>query len=173
MRLPLILAAIVQIQPIVSEDVLEPSVRNEVDHALSLAAAAMSTNSPAAASTPSPFAIAATNSPTAAASTSSPIAAAATSSPPAASTSSPFAIAATNSPTAAASTSSPIAQPTTNAFAFVASPTNAVPGDIFGTNGLSATEIAIKLVSSQRADGRWLSGTNDVTAAAIQILLSL
>lgn len=138
MRLPLILAAIVQIQPIVSEDVLEPSVRNEVDHALSLAAAAMSTNSPAAASTPSPFAIAATN-----------------------------------SPTAAASTSSPIAQPTTNAFAFVASPTNAVPGDIFGTNGLSATEIAIKLVSSQRADGRWLSGTNDVTAAAIQILLSL
>ncbi|MBQ6142112.1 MAG: hypothetical protein IJI54_12615 [Kiritimatiellae bacterium] len=156
MRLPLILAAIVQIQPIVSEDVLEPSVRNEVDHALSLAAAAMSTNSPTAAvSTPSPFAIAATNS------------------PPAASTPSPFAIAATNSPTAAASTSSPIAQPTTNAFAFVASPTNAVPGDIFGTNGLSATEIAIKLVSSQRADGRWLSGTNDVTAAAIQILLSL
>ena len=119
MRLPIILAAIVQIQPIVSEDVLEPSVRNEVDHALSLAAAAMSTNSPAAAA-PSPFAIAATN-----------------------------------------------------AFAFVASPTNAVPGDIFGTNGLSATEIAIKLVSSQRADGRWLSGTNDVTATAIQILLSL
>ena len=137
MRLPLILAAIVQIQPIVSEDVLEPSVRNEVDHALSLAAAAMSTNSPTAAvSTPRPIA------------------------------------AATNSP-AAASTSSPFAQPTTNAFAFVASPTNAVPGDIFGTNGLSATEIAIKLVSSQRADGRWLSGTNDVTAAAIRILLSL
>ena len=139
MRLPIILAAIVQIQPIVSEDVLEPSVRNEVDHALSLAAAAMSTNSPTAAAI-------------------SP---------------SPAAIAATNSPTAAASTSSPIAQPTTNAFAFVASPTNAVPGDIFGTNGLSATEIAIKLVSSQRADGRWLSGTNDVTATAIQILLSL
>ena len=155
MRLPLILAAIVQIQPIVSEDVLEPSVRNEVDHALSLAAAAMSTNSPTAAvSTPSPFAAAATNSPAAAAP-------------------SPAAIAATNSPATAASTSSPIAQPTTNAFAFVASPTNAVPGDIFGTNGLSATEIAIKLVSSQRADGRWLSGTNDVTAAAIQILLSL
>ncbi len=154
MRLPLILAAIVQIQPIVSEDVLEPSVRNEVDHALSLAAAAMSTNSPTAAAP-------------------RPIAAAATNSPPAASTPSPFAIAATNSPTAAASTSSPIAQPTTNAFAFVASPTNAVPGDIFGTNGLSATEIAIKLVSSQRADGRWLSGTNDVTAAAIQILFSL
>ena len=154
MRLPLILAAIVQIQPIVSEDVLEPSVRNEVDHALSLAAAAMSTNSPAAAA-PRSIAAAATNSPTAAASTPSP-----------------FAIAATNSPPAA-STPSPIAQPTTNAFAFVASPTNAVPGDIFGTNGLSATEIAIKLVSSQRADGRWLSGTNDVTAAAIQILLSL
>lgn len=145
MRLPLILAAIVQIQPIVSEDVLEPSVRNEVDHALSLASAAMSTNSPPAA---------ATNSPPAAAPR-------------------PIAAAATNSPTAAVSTSSPITQPTTNAFAFVASPTNAVPGDIFGTNGLSATEIAIKLVSSQRADGRWLSGTNDVTAAAIRILLSL
>ena len=154
MRLPRILAAIVQSQPIVSEDVLEPSVRNEVDHALSLAAAAMSTNSPAAAAiSPSPAAIAATNS------------------PPAASTPSPFAIAATNSPTAAAP--SPIAAAPTNAFAFAASPTNAVPGDIFGTNGLSATEIAIKLVSSQRADGRWLSGTNDVTAAAIQILLSL
>ena len=139
MRLPLILAALVQIQPIVSEDVLEPSVRNEVDHALSLAAAAMSTNSP----------------------------------PAAAISPSPAAIAATNSPPAVVSTPSPIAQPTTNAFAFVASPTNAAPGDIFGTNGLSATEIAIKLVSSQRADGRWLSGTNDVTAAAIQILLSL
>ena len=137
MRLPLILAAIVQIQPIVSEDVLEPSVRNEVDHALSLAAAAMSTNSPAAAAiSPSPAAATPTNSPTAAA-------------------------------------PSPAAAAATNAFAFVASPTNAVPGDIFGTNGLSATEIAIKLVSSQRADGRWLSGTNDVTAAAIQILLSL
>ena len=154
MRLPLILAALVQIQPLVSEDVLEPSVRNEVDHALSLAAAAMSTNSPTAAvSTPSPFAAAPTNS------------------PPAAFTPSPAAIAATNSPAAAAP--SPAAAAATNAFAFVASPTNAAPGDIFGTNGLSATEIAIKLVSSQRADGRWLSGTNDVTAAAIQILLSL
>ena len=155
MRLPLILAAIVQIQPIVSEDVLEPSVRNEVDHALSLAAAAMSTNSPAAAAiSPSPAAIAPINALTAA--TISP---------------SPAAIAATNSPTAAAP--SPAAAAATNAFAFVASPTNAPPSDIFGTNGLSATEIAIKLVSSQRADGRWLSGTNDVTAAAIQILLSL
>ena len=144
MRLPLILAAIVQIQPIVSEDVLEPSVRNEVDHALSLAAAAMSTNSPAAAA-PSPAAIAP----------------------------SPAAIAPINALTAAVSTPSPITVAATNAFAFVAAPTNAPPGDIFGTNGLSATEIAIKLVSSQRVDGRWLSGTNDVTAAAIQILLSL
>ena len=150
MRLPLILAAIVQIQPIVSEDVLEPSVRNEVDHALSLAAAAMSTNSPAAAATPGHIAAAATNSPPA-------------------STPSPITVAATNSPTAAVS----FAAAPRNAFAFAAAPTNAAPGDIFGTNGLSATEIAIKLVSSQRADGRWLSGTNDVTAAAIQILLSL
>ena len=123
MRLPVILASFVLIQPIVSEDVPEPSVRNEVDHALSLAAAAMSTNAIAAA-----------------ASTTNPIA---------------IAVAAH-----------------TNSFAFAA-PTNAVPVDIFGTNGLSATAIAIKLVSSQRADGRWLSGTNDVTDVAVQILLSL
>jgi len=113
MKLPVILAALVHIQPIVSEDVLEPSVRNEVDHALSLATAAMSTNAIAAAAS------------------------------------------------------------TTNTFAFAAAPTNAVPVDIFGTNGLSATEIAIRLVSSQRADGRWTSGTNDVTDAAVRILLSL
>ena len=171
MRLPLILAAIVQIQPIVSEDVLEPSVRNEVDHALSLAAAAMSTNSPAAAaSTPSPIAIAAPTNAIAAASAPSPIAIAAPTNAIAAATISPSpAVQPTNSPAAP----SPITAAPTNAFAFVAAPTNAPPSDIFGTNGLSATAIAIKLVSSQRADGRWFSGTNDVTDAAIQILLSL
>ena len=58
-------------------------------------------------------------------------------------------------------------------------PTNspAVAPDIaekaFETNGLDTTAIAIKLVSLQKSDGRWLSGTNDVTAAAVRILESL
>ena len=41
------------------------------------------------------------------------------------------------------------------------------------TNGLSATALALRLVSSQRADGRWLDGTNDVTAAACEVLSRL
>ena len=48
-----------------------------------------------------------------------------------------------------------------------------LPRDIFGTNGLDKTQIAIKLVSLQKPDGRWLYGTNDVTKAALQILKSL
>jgi len=43
----------------------------------------------------------------------------------------------------------------------------------FLTNGMSRTDIAIRLVSEQKADGRWCVGTNDVTAAAIGILKSL
>ena len=157
MRLPLILAALVHIQPIVSEDVLEPSVRNEVDHALSLAATAMSTN--AAASVTNPIAITSTTAP---------------------------ATVASSTNCAAASVTNPIAITSTNALAAVAPSTNSAacdgrpvasqemePVDVFGTNGLSATAIAIKLVSSQRADGRWLSGTNDVTDVAVKILLSL
>ena len=38
------------------------------------------------------------------------------------------------------------------------------------TNGLSRNEIAIRLVSMQKADGRWAIGTNDTTTAAIAIL---
>ena len=38
------------------------------------------------------------------------------------------------------------------------------------TNSVSATETAIRLVSSQRSDGRWVDGTNDVTEAALRIL---
>ena len=41
------------------------------------------------------------------------------------------------------------------------------------TNNLSATEIAVRLVSTQKADGRWYSGTNDVTFAARAILARL
>lgn len=43
----------------------------------------------------------------------------------------------------------------------------------FATNGLDRTALAIRLVSTQRADGRWLCGTNDVTAAAIGLLKGL
>ena len=83
-------------QPLVSEDVLEPSLANEAAHALDVAA--------------------------------------------------------TNAPPVSAAVAA-------GAFAW--------------TNGLSRTAIAVRLVSSQRADGRWLSGTNDVTSAACTILKGL
>ena len=53
------------------------------------------------------------------------------------------------------------------------SPPVAVTNDLFSIAGLSASDAAIRLVSTQKADGRWWSGTNDVTAAAIEILLRL
>ena len=84
----MVLAVSITAQPLVNEDVLEPSVRNEVRHALSLAP----TNAPAATIPPA------------------------------------------------------------------------------WTNGQNRTQIAIRLVSAQKADGRWLVGTNDVTSAAIEIL---
>ena len=77
----LLLALTIAAQPLVSPDVLEPSVQNEVDHALARA------------------------------------------------------------------------------------PTNAVPVD--------ATQLAIALVSAQRADGRWTVGTNDVTQVVVAILSGL
>ena len=86
--LAIALAVIITAQPLVNEDILEPSVRNEVRHALSLAP----TNAPAATILP------------------------------------------------------------------------------VWTNGQSRTQIAIRLVSAQRADGRWLAGTNDVTSAAVELL---
>ena len=84
----LVLAVSITAQPLVNEDILEPSVRNEVRHALSLA------------------------------------------------------------------------------------PTNALAATIppAWTNGQNRTRIAIRLVSAQRADGRWFVGTNDVTSAAVEIL---
>ena len=84
----LALAVSVTAQPLVNEDVLEPSVRNEVRHALSLA------------------------------------------------------------------------------------PTNAPPAAVLPawTNAQNRTQVAIRLVSAQRADGRWLDGTNDVTSAAVKLL---
>lgn len=94
-----LLALTVAFQPLPDPEVLEPSVRNEVDHAIGAAPAA--------------------------------------------------ALAAAQAPGALAGAS------------------------FFPTNGVSATDAAIALVSTQRSDGRWLDGTNDVTAAALRILLSL
>ncbi|MGN0855295.1 MAG: hypothetical protein ACI4R9_07235 [Kiritimatiellia bacterium] len=45
--------------------------------------------------------------------------------------------------------------------------------DVFGTNGLTRGEIAIKLISSQKRGGVWTMGTNDVTAVAVEILKRL
>ena len=87
----LALAAVLTAQPLVNEDVLEPSVRNEVRHALSVAP----TNAPPAVSLP------------------------------------------------------------------------------ISTNGLNRTQIAVGLVSAQKGDGRWLVGTNDVTSAAVELLMEL
>ena len=84
-------AAVITAQPLVNEDVLEPSVCNEVRHALSLAP----TNAPTSATLP------------------------------------------------------------------------------LVTNGLNRTQIAIGLVSAQKADGRWFVGTNDVTFAAVELLKEL
>jgi len=48
-----------------------------------------------------------------------------------------------------------------------------VTGRLRLKEGLSATDRAIALVSSQRADGRWYDGTNDVTALALEVLRPL
>ena len=87
----IVIAAVITAQPLVNEDVLEPSVRNEVRHALSLAP----TNAPTTTLLPVP------------------------------------------------------------------------------TNGLNRTQLAIRLVSAQKADGRWFVGTNDVTSAATELLKEL
>ena len=86
-----VLALVLTAHPLANEEVLEPSVRNEVEHALSLAP----TNAPAAFDLP------------------------------------------------------------------------------FATNGMSRTQIAIRLVSLQRSDGRWRVGTNDVTSSSVELLKSL
>ena len=62
------------------------------------------------------------------------------------------------------------------AHALAVAPTNPPPCALafpFGTNSQSAAELAIRLVSTQKADGRWWVGTNDVTAAAVAILKGL
>jgi len=101
--LPLALSAVITAQPLVDADVLEPSVQNEVDHALSL----VPTNVVSFADAPEPIRLFCTT------------------------------------------------------------------NDLFGTNGATRTDIAIRLVSAQRSDGRWLCGTNDVTSAAVEMLRGL
>lgn len=56
--------------------------------------------------------------------------------------------------------------------ALSAAPTNSPPsyGWTPSTNALSRTALALLLVTSQRADGRWFAGTNDVTSSARRIL---
>ena len=93
-----LLAFVISAQPLVSEDVLEPSIQNEVDHALAIA------------------------------------------------------------PTNVVSVVS------SNALRFA---------EYHATNGLSATQRAISLISSQKGDGRWFEGTNDVTAVAVRLLREL
>ena len=52
--------------------------------------------------------------------------------------------------------------------------TNVVSGDLFATNGLTREQIAVKLVSSQRAGGWWLVETNAApTRLALEILKGL
>ena len=47
-------------------------------------------------------------------------------------------------------------------------------GDLFGTNGLDATAIALKLVSSQKGGGWWIAPTNAApTVLAVEILKGL
>ncbi|MBQ5531004.1 MAG: hypothetical protein IIT98_03265 [Kiritimatiellae bacterium] len=93
-------AAAIALQPLVSADVLEPSVRNEVDRAIARV--------PAAAYA-----------------------------------------AATNEQVGIAAT---------------------LP---FATNCLSVSDMAVRLVSMQRSDGRWMVGTNDFTVVAARILSGL
>lgn len=56
--------------------------------------------------------------------------------------------------------------------ALARAPTNApVATELpLATNGLTLTAIAVRLVSAQRADGRWQKGTNDVTSAVVRVL---
>ena len=51
--------------------------------------------------------------------------------------------------------------------------TLAATNDVFSTNGLNATQIAIRLVSMQNSEGKWIVGTNDFTAVAADILKRL
>ena len=46
-------------------------------------------------------------------------------------------------------------------------------GDIFATNGLSATAVAVSLVSRQGSSGEWIVNGTNATAEAVAILMAL
>ena len=92
--------ALITAQPLVDSDVLEPSVQNEVEHAI--------------------------------------------------------AVASTNYPPVSVSSNA-----VAKAFG---------EGGPLATNGLDRTAVAVKLVSLQDGQGRWMSGTNDVTSAVVELL---
>ena len=48
----------------------------------------------------------------------------------------------------------------------------AVFGDIFATNGLSATAVAVSLVSKQDKSGEWIVNGTNATSEAVAILSS-
>ena len=91
--------------PIASDDVLEPSVRNEVDHALSRADAAL--------------------------------------------------------------------RSTVEESTGAADAAGEELAALIGPGDHSSTEIALKLISAQNPDGRWIVGTNDMTRAAVRVLENL
>ena len=52
--------------------------------------------------------------------------------------------------------------------------TNTAAGDVFGTNGLAGADVAIKLISSQKGGGWWITPTNAApTRLAVEILKGL
>ena len=60
--------------------------------------------------------------------------------------------------------------------AWPAAGTNAVSAarDVFGTNGLGSADVAIKLISSQKGGGWWITPTNAApTRLAVEILKGL
>ena len=162
--LAILFAATFGIQPLPQPDgPLEPSVQNEVDHAIALGerwlAAAASARRPYQGGTNAAAAVAGrppyqggTN------------AAAAVAGRP------PYQ-GGTNA-AAAASARRPYHGGGTNAAA--TSARRPYQGDLFATNGLTRERIAIKLISSQRAGGWWLMETNAApTRLAIEILKGL
>ncbi len=52
--------------------------------------------------------------------------------------------------------------------------TNVVAGDLFGTNGVAAGDVAIRLISAQKGMGWWITATNPApTRLAVDILKGL
>ena len=165
--LAILFAATFGIQPLPQPDgPLEPSVQNEVDHAIALGERWLAAHVSAVAGRP-PYQGGGTNA-----------AAAVAGRPPyqgggtnatAVAGRPPYQGGGTN---AAAVAGRPPYQGGTNVAAVAGRPP--YQGDLFATNGLTRERIAIKLISSQRAGGWWLMETNAApTRLAIEILKGL